>query len=98
MVRKNIPAFIPDETQISSMEAFREAVLGYEQFQTYFMDKLDKIDGYTDEDWHEAFAEYHELLLENPIVAVTLSTTHGLVDDLQFIPITDNTAWKMGLD
>ena len=95
--RVNIPAFIPDEKQISSMEAFRAAVLTHKPFKDYFLDNLNDINGYDDNEWHLAFTQYHELHLDYDYIAITLALLEGIVDDLQFVPIEAHTAINMGL-
>ena len=94
----NKPAFIPTEKQLTSMEAFRDAVLSHDAFRTQYLDDLNSIFDYDDEEWHKAFTEYHELLLEHDYVAISLVTNGHLVDDIQFIIIAPHTAMNMGLE
>ncbi len=50
------------------MEAFRSAIVNHHGLRAEYLDDLSEIYKGDDEEWHRAFMDYHELLLEIPIM------------------------------
>lgn len=67
--------FIPKNSDLTSMEAFKDAVR--KEFKTpVYVDNT--------EEWHLAFDEYNNLCLPNNIVEVEAVKGQFFVDDLKF--------------
>jgi hypothetical protein len=87
--------FIPTDPDLTSTDAFRKAIQKNTALQRAYLDDLSEIYREQDEDWHEAFTHFHELLLEHEEVAIGLVSNGFWIDDLQFVPLHDNLAIKL---
>lgn len=99
--------FIPSETELTSMEVFKKAIIDNKSLQRAYLDDLNDIyvrDAKTfqindvrqqDWEWHNAFEQYHELLLDFNEVAVGLVSNGFWIDDISFMPVNDFTAIKL---
>lgn len=86
---------IPDQNDITSMEAFRDAITNHKGLQTAYLDDLTEIYKDDPEQWHNAFMHYHDLIMDYGEVAIGLSSNGFWIDDLHFASMADDVPIKI---
>lgn len=83
---------ILEEQDITSMEAFRSAIINNNGLRKHYLDDLSEIYKNDDEEWHNAFMHYHDLrddmpIMDQDMLAIGVSSNGFWIDDLKFVPV-----------